>query len=73
MDLNRQATISKKTKKRIEKEEKIISQYPMLKEEQESHSMADSMLQTKEEVKVPVKMEPYNVPYENAMVYGGKT
>ena len=45
----------------------------MLKEEQESHSVADSMLQTKDVVQAPVKIEPYNVPYENSMIYAGKT
>lgn len=50
MDMNRQNTLSKKTKRKIERDDKIISQYPMLKEDHDTHSMADSMLQTKEEV-----------------------
>ena len=44
MDINRQTTLSKKTKRKIERDDKIISQYPMLKEDHETHSIADSMM-----------------------------
>ena len=44
MDINRQTTLSKRAKRKIERDDKIISQYPMLKEEHETHSMAESMM-----------------------------
>lgn len=76
VDMNRQQTMSKRSKRKVEREEVITQKYPMLKEDPHSlpPSMMESMRETKEEVtNHQVKIQPFNVPYENAMVYGGKT